>query len=298
MVNVPLGSLFPAGGPADPAYMIGRRHDVADVASRLRAGQHVLVAGDRRIGKTTVCQAVCAELRDGGFVVVRIDVPEAADSTGLCRDVVRAHLSAGEGLKRGARTAITKTAQRILEQAGVPANLTALAPGQLPEARRQILELPRRMAEAGDRVVFWLDELQRVADYEDGEHVLRDLSDIYAGQEAAVVLVDGSEARTFQTLLGSSDGLGKLVYRHDLSPVIPSADWRAGLPQRFEEAEHPIDGEALERLIEFGAEQPYRTMVVAREAALTAVRLGGDTGTFEVADAIAAANKRLRDDGR
>lgn len=279
--------------------MIGRAEVVGDLVAQLEAGRHMLVAGDRRIGKTTVCQAVCARLSDAGFAAIRIDVPEALDAVGLCQQVVREYQASGRALARRAQTAAGKTAQKVLDQLGIPADLSVLEPGQLPSVRRDILELPLRLASDGRRAVLWLDELQRVADYEDGSALLHDLSDLYAGQDAAVVLVDGSSERTFEALLGDQDGLGKLVGRHDLAPVIPAAEWRVGLADRFAAARHPIDPHALERLIEFGAEQPYPTMVAAQEAALTAARLdGGDVTEFEVSDAITAAQRRLSDDGQ
>lgn len=297
-MDVPLSRRFPAGGPADPEYMIGRRTVVEDLLTQLRAGRHLLVAGERRIGKTTVCQAVCARLHDEGFAVVRIDVPESGDGTALCRQILRAYLASGEGLARRARAAATKTLERVLEERGIPVDLSIVEAGALPRMRREILALPLRLATEQRRVVFWLDELQRVADYQDGSAVLHDLCDLYAGQDAAVVLTDGSNERTFDALLGDSDGLGKLVRRHDLAPVIPTGEWRLGLTDSFRLARHPIDPDALERLIAFGAGQPYPTMVTAQEAALTAERLGdGGVTAFEVDDAIAAARQRLLDDG-
>lgn len=277
--------------------MIGRRGDVGDLVGMLDAGQHMLVAGPRRIGKTTVCQAVCAQLETTGFTVVRVDVAESTNSAGLCNDIVRAYLEHGPGASRRLRHSAGKSVQKALDELGIPADVSALGAEALPATRRRILELPRQLTGGRRRVVLWLDELQRVADYDDAVAVLHDLADLYAGQDAVMVLIDGSDTRTFETLLGDSDGLGKLVRRHDLPSTIPAAEWRSGLTERFDQAEHPIEREALEHLIAFGAEQPYRTMIVARAAAFTADQLGGDTTTFEVRDAITSANQQLRDDG-
>jgi predicted GTPase len=38
-----------------------------------------MLAGERRIGKTTVCAAVCEELKREGALVVEVDVPERPD---------------------------------------------------------------------------------------------------------------------------------------------------------------------------------------------------------------------------
>ena len=106
-----------------------------------------------------------------------------------------------------------------------------------------------------------------------------------------------ADERTFEELLGNSDGLGKLVTRRALSPTIPRREWVAALPQRFARAGHPIDDDALDAIMEFGGEEPYPTMSAARGAALTAGRLGGATDLFCAKDGIEQAKERLRDDG-
>jgi hypothetical protein len=143
----------------------------------------------------------------------------------------------------------------------------------------------------------FFDELQRVADYDDHDELIHDLTDLYAGQDQAMVLVDGSHQRTLDGLLGTTDGLGKLVKRQDLAPTIPRRQWHDGLTERFEQAGHPVAADALARLLDFGGEHPYRTMTAARFAAFTAHGLGGDTDMFCVEDGIQSAHAQLRDDG-
>ena len=51
------GDLFPSDSPIPASQLIGRRDDVAEIATRLEAGTHLIVAGPRRTGKTSVCEA-------------------------------------------------------------------------------------------------------------------------------------------------------------------------------------------------------------------------------------------------
>lgn len=300
MTDVPIGRLFPAGGPADPDVMIGREADVDEIATMLREGVHVLLAGDRRIGKTTVCKATCEVLRTAdGFRVVHVEVPERTTSVDLCQLIV--DRCASVGLERvGGKLfgAARPLIEELLKERGIPLDLSALGPDPVPLTRRRVLELPAALAERAGRLVFFLDELQRVADYEDGDELLHDLTDLYAGQVGAVVLVDGSSARTFERLVGTPDGLGKLVHRRDLAPTIALRTWREGLAERFRQVGHPIEDDALERLLEFGDGRPYPTMTAARHSALTARATGGPTDMFCVGDGIAAAEKQLDDDPR
>jgi hypothetical protein len=298
MAEPPLGRLFPAGGPADPDMMIGRATDVGDLVSMLRLGAHCLIAGDRRIGKTTVCRSACTTLqRDHGFRVISVEVPERSSSVDLCQLVLSRCLSVGAGTGRKLWGAAKPLVEKALADRGIPLDLSTLGPDPVPATRRRILELPLLIARDEGRVVVFFDELQRVADYDDSDELLRDLTDLYAGQDRAMVLVDGSHQRTLDGLLGTTDGVGKLVTRRDLAPTIPRSQWRTGLAERFAQAEHPIAPDALEHLLDFGAEKPYPTMTAARGAAFTAHALAGETDMFCVNDGIESAKRQLSDDG-
>src|SRR4051794_11306539 len=82
-----LGRLFPVGGPVEPGLVIGRTEFLADVERHLREGVHTLIAGPRRIGKTTVAKAVCAELRKD-FEIIEIEAPERSTSDDFCQYLV------------------------------------------------------------------------------------------------------------------------------------------------------------------------------------------------------------------
>src|SRR3954447_16456984 len=88
MTDEPIGRLFPAGGPVPPEFMIGRTGDVDEIVRRIREAIHTMLAGPRRIGKTTVCAAACQRVREGGQVVIEIEVPERSDSADLLQLLV------------------------------------------------------------------------------------------------------------------------------------------------------------------------------------------------------------------
>jgi hypothetical protein len=181
---------------------------------------------------------------------------------------------------------------------GIPLDLgqLAAAPGPLPT--RKILSLPLALAEERDRpVVLFLDELQRAADYADGEQLLGDLVDLYSGNTKVVVLVDGSDERALDGMLGAPAQFGKLVDRLTLDPRISADIWRGGLAERFVQAGLELQPDALEKLIEFGEGRPYPTMTAARYAALGARKLGSATvEAFDVQMAIDEARRHLAED--
>ena len=57
--------------------MVGRDGDVADLVGRLREFAHVVLSGLRRAGKTSVCGATCAVLRDEHDFVLQKGLQEA-----------------------------------------------------------------------------------------------------------------------------------------------------------------------------------------------------------------------------
>jgi hypothetical protein len=272
----PIGALFPAGGRVSPDQMIAREGDVADLAQRLREFTHVALSGPRRIGKTTVCGAVCARLRDGhGMAVVEVEVPEQSSAEGVCQLVI--DRTARLDLERAGRRVLRTTApliKKLLEAQGIPLDLSEFGSGVPDRTRRAVLELPLQIARRrGEAVVFFLDELQRAVDYADGEGLVNDLVDIYAGSTEVVVLVDGSDERTIEQLMGRPFGLGKLAQRIELAQTIPSDQWRGPLRERFERAGLAIAPERLEQVLGFGAGRPYDTMTACRYVAINARRL-------------------------
>jgi Cdc6-like AAA superfamily ATPase len=173
-----IGRLFPVGGPVPPDLVIGRAGEVAELERRCGEELHTMLVGPRRIGKTTVCEAVCDRLRRDGAAVVAIEVPERPDSTALLQLLIDrcsrlSHQAQGRRVARIARPFIEKT----LAEIGVPLDLGALASDAVSPTR-EVLSLPVQLARETNRpVLVFFDELQRAVDYADGEQLLIDVGD-------------------------------------------------------------------------------------------------------------------------
>jgi hypothetical protein len=299
-----IGKLFPLGGPVPPELVIGRTGDIDEIHRRLREGIHTMLVGPRRIGKTTVCDAVCARLRASGTTVIDIEVPERADAAPLLRLIAeRCTRASIAGVGRRVLRAAGPLVQDLLEKQGVPVDLSELSGGSHALPSRAILSLPRALArETRATVVLYLDELQRVVAYSDGEQVLRDLVDLYGGATDVVLLVDGSDERALSGMLGEPIHFGKLCDRLSLDPRIPLDVWREPLDERFERAGMRLETKAREALLAFGDGRPYATMAAARYAALVARKLDGAdpaaaVGAFEARMGLDEAARHLEDDG-
>lgn len=295
-----IGRLFPLGGPVPPALVIGRRGEIDELERRLREGLSTMLVGPRRVGKTTVCAAVGAALHSHGFLLVDVEVPERPDARTLLQLIVDrcARLSL-EDERRGLLRAARPLLERLLGELGVPLDLSELGnePGELPS--RAILQLPLELARArGGRGLVFFDELQRAVDYADGDQLLADLVDIYGGQSDVVVLVDGSDERALEGMLGEPAHFGKLVDRQILADRMPRETWREPLRERFSAAGLQLPGKHCERLLAWSDGRPYPTMAAARYTALSARKLGSDTiGDFELDMGLDEARRHLDDDG-
>lgn len=143
-------------------------------------------------------------------------------------------------------------------------------------------------------VVLFLDELQRAVDYEDGDAFLSDLVDIYAAVATnVVVLVDGSDERSIDSMMGPPIHPAKLAQSLSLEPTVPQATWREGVMERFADADFAIEPASLDQILEFGRGRPFETMAAAQESALAARALGGTTiSRFEAQMGVDAARRR------
>jgi hypothetical protein len=296
----PIGLLFPAGGRVAPEQMVGRQGDVADLVGRLREHVHVVLSGPRRAGKTSVCGAACAALRDRHeFLVIEVEAPEQSSSEGVCQLIIdRAARLDLQRISRGLLKAAIPTVQKLLEDQGVPLDLSQFGADVPHATRRAALELPLTIARQQQRdVVFFIDELQRAVDYADGISLVRDLVDIYAGNQQVVVLIDGSDERTIEQLIGSPYDLAKLGQRLDLPPTIPADQWRHPLLERFSRVGLQVTPERLERILDFAEGRPYDTMAGCLYVALNARRVQSDeVDDFVLQKGLEEARARLDDD--
>src|SRR5947209_18877030 len=105
MGDTPLRELFPTDAPLAAGEMIGRQDDVAEVAGALAEGVNTIIAGPRRIGKTSVCEAALGRLRRRGFYVATVDLFDQADAGDLAESLIVATVANRPPLRRVLRRA-------------------------------------------------------------------------------------------------------------------------------------------------------------------------------------------------
>src|SRR5947208_12270002 len=94
------GELFPTDEPIPASQMIGRRADVDELAVALEGGTSAILAGPRRTGKTSVCDAALTRVAGRGIYVAQVDLFELADAAELAEALAAAVLRNRPALRK------------------------------------------------------------------------------------------------------------------------------------------------------------------------------------------------------
>jgi len=265
---------------------------VREVATRLEAGTHLIVAGPRRTGKTSVCEAALSRARRRGAYTAKVDLFRVSDAAELAealaaavianRSATHRALRRARSAGRAALTAAQSSAMiRLIGELGEGVEL-ALTPGlaaQDPERALDLaLELPERVATAdGRRLILFLDEFQEVASarrpYGDPDAVTNRMRAVFQRSTAVSYLFAGSIEHVVRDLFAPArrafSGFGSF---YALRPI-SEEEWRRGLAERFAADDCTVAEPALDRIVELGGAHPRATMRIAQQAHLASIEL-------------------------
>jgi hypothetical protein len=286
------GELFPTDEPIPASQMIGRAEDVQQVATALENGTNLVMAGPRRTGKTSVCDAALTRVRAHGLYVAAVDLFAIADDAELAEALVKAVLSNRPALRkllpkarhlgRQALSAAQGAAvMKLKSQLGDAVELV-LTPGLAAEnpqrALAQALELPQQAALAdGRRCVVFFDEFQEVAGerrpYGNADALTKRMRAVFQRSTQVSYLFAGSLEHVMRDLFAPQDralsGFGSF---YALRPIAAD-DWQTGLRERFAADDCEITPDALDSIVRLGELHPRVTMLIAQQTHLLSVLL-------------------------
>ncbi len=285
--------LFPTDQPIPASQLIGREADVREIAAGLAGGANLILAGPRRTGKTSVCDASLGRLAAQGNYVVALDLFRIASTAELAEALVAATISNRSALRRVLHqtrragravadavqtSAIVKSKAQLGEELEI-----AFAPGlALRDPERYLdyaLALPGRIAQADGRsVTVFLDEFQEVGSpqqpYGDADRLTKRMRAIFQRSDGVSFLFAGSVEHLMRDLFTPERrALHQFGGFHQLRPIAAEA-WAEGIGERFAADHCEVDETAVTRLVEYGELQPRTTMLIAQKSHLTTVELG------------------------
>jgi uncharacterized protein len=295
------GDLFPTDQPIPASQMIGRESDIREVAMTLENGASLVVAGPRRTGKTSVCDAAITHAQGAGFYVVSVDLFRLADAAEFAEALITSALSNRAAVHQVVRKARQFGRQALSAAQGAVAIKLgselgdavefALTPGLAAEnpqrALAAALELPDRVSAAdGKRCVVFIDEFQEIANerrpYGDQDRLTKQMRAIFQRSTQSSYLFAGSIEHVMRDLFAPTDrafsGFGSFYRLRAITPE----DWVRGLRERFEADGCAIEDGALDHLIELGELHPRVTMLIAQKAHFLSVLLDTRTITRDV----------------
>jgi hypothetical protein len=307
--------LFPTDQPIPASQMIGRETDVREITTALGAGSNLIVAGPRRTGKTSVCDAAVGRLAKRGFYVVSIDLFRIASAAEFAEAFVAATLANRSALRRVIHQ--TRRAGRLVADA-LQTSAVIKSKAQLGEELEIVfspglaardperyldyaLGLPGRIADADRKqVVVFFDEFQEIGGahqpYGDPDRLTKRMRAIFQRTSGVSYLFAGSLEHLMRDLFTPSHrGLHQFGGFHDLRPIDAEA-WAEGLSERFEADDCEVEPAALDRIVEYGEGQPRSTMLIAQKSHLATVELETrliDLGVVEQGLLAAMATDRI-----
>ena len=263
---------FPVGGPVPARDLVGRETYMRRLVERLGDGNHVIVAGPRRIGKTSIILEVLRRLRRRGALTGYVDCLGATDIRGLGERVVDAVLENVSGVERSFEQA-KAIAAGMRPSVKVKYEHIELALQLARETNAQrffegALDLPRTLAaRTGKRVVVAFDEFQAAGRL--GPRVFDVMRTRFQAQKGVAYAFLGSEEGILEQLFSEK---GRAFYRFavpiDLAEAgghrfgIAPDDWLSYLREKFAEKKIVIDDTSVDRLLDATGGHPQDTMQV------------------------------------
>ena len=272
--------------------MIGREEDVREVATALLGATNLILAGPRRTGKTSVCEAALDRARRGGCYTARVDLFRIADAAELAEALVLAVIANRSPARRivrrarqlGRATLTAAQAAAVLKLQGQFGDAIELAitPGwaaQDPHRALDLaLELPERVAAADRRrLILFFDEFQELASerrpFGHPDVVTKRMRAVFQESSSVSYLFAGSIEHVMRDLFAPNQrafsGFGGF---HTLRPIA-AEDWFEGLVERFAADDCVVEPAALARIVELGSGHPRATMRIAQQTHLVSVQL-------------------------
>jgi hypothetical protein len=287
--------LFPTDDPVRPGLLIGRREDVRDLAARLGEGTHMVMAGPRRTGKSTVGMAALARAGAAGAYTAHVDLWDHEDMTSLTRTLAQSIIAnRGPVAKALRRARDTGRGLRELLPAGVTASLRThlgedvelawSTPSTGPVSTAGLgatIRLAQRIAEKdGKRMVLFLDEFQDIAAephrFGDPDVATKQLRAQLQRSPLVSALFAGSVEHLMRDLFGPARrALSQFGNFHALTPISPR-EWEGGLAARYRDLDVQLARGAIGEIVTLGEGHPRTTMLIARETLAVALARNGD----------------------
>jgi hypothetical protein len=254
-------SPFRFEGPVEPADLIGRERETAQVLEYARAGRAMSIAAPRRYGKTSLLRAVAARLEAEGGVVATVDLlglDGPADFATRYATAWRRATESDRRLRGAVQRVLSGLAGLGVTVAGVGVQVSFARGQDSGAVLHTVLDLPRQVDKP---VLVVLDEFQALHEaWPQGEGVLRGHVQQQLGRASYVFA--GSQPHLLAAAFADS---GRAFYNQVLRvPLgrLPGPALADAFSARFAQTGRDA-GAALSPLLALADGHPQRAMFLA-----------------------------------
>ncbi len=282
------GRLFPVGGPVSERDIVDREDFIASVQTRLADGQSIMLAGPRRIGKTSIAYEVLRRLKERGFYTASVDFFRLSDKREFAVSLINACLENRTGIRRTldvlkdrAKT-IAGMAKLTVKFKDLEFSLDLLQDNSDENALLEYaLDLAEILADRDEKnMVVLFDEFQDASRVAGGD-IYKKMRSHFQNHKNVSYLFLGSKEGMMKTLFANRK---EAFYRFAVVlpiPPIPEDSWLAYITQKFGEQHIKADDKVIREILQKTGGHPQDTMLVCSEIYYTLLETGEKTITPE-----------------
>ncbi|MDQ0190244.1 AAA family ATPase [Alicyclobacillus cycloheptanicus] len=292
-------AVFPFGSVAQEEDVVDRERYIREMIVRMESGQSAIIAGPRRIGKSSVGREILRQLAERGQYTAAVDLFSVSSIEEFVAQLVEAILANRTGVvRRGIRT--MEALRRLIGSAEIKGRFGDMEIGlnfadtdtAETDNLLKALSLAESLAEKdGRRMVILLDEFQDIERL-GGAPLLKQFRATAQLQKQTTYLFLGSQPSMMKTLFSDRQ---QALYRFATFcplPKIPAHAWEDYVQRKLEAQAMTITPAALGMILDLTGGHPYDVMGLVSHAYLLTATAGIDQVD---ADIVAGAEAQLMD---
>lgn len=280
---------FPVGGPVSPDDVVDRELFLEGLVRRLGDGQSVLLAGPRRIGKTSLACECFRRLRQAGYYTAMVDVFAVSSKKDLAERLADAMLENRSGLKRTVHKLqeMVRGAIKNVEVKGAVQDLEIALAFQRPDITEedlleQVLDLGENLAQRdGKGMIIAFDEFQDMSKL-GGPEIFKKLRAYFQRHQHVSYLFLGSHTGVLREIFGEGR---QAFYRFAVPldvPSIPKDAWVEYITRKFGNRGIRLEPGSVDQMLPLTGGHPQDTMMVCAEVYFALLEAGATIVTADV----------------
>ncbi|MCF6095622.1 ATP-binding protein [Thermovorax subterraneus] len=279
--------LFPVGGPVDREDLVGREEFIVSLVNRLQEGQSVMLAGPRRIGKTSVAREVLRRLKEKGAYTAAVDFFRFSGKRDFAYSLINACLENRTGIKKtlsilqDKAKALSGGAKFAIKLKDLEISFGFAEKKSDDELLDYALMLPGILADKDKKLmVVMFDEFQDAPRVTDTE-IFKRMRAHFQAQKGVAYLFLGSKEGMMQALFSERK---EAFYRFATMLPIPGIsedDWVPYIVKKFNSRNIQVDADMVKEIISLSGGHPQDTMFLCSEIYYTLLETGDDVITHD-----------------